>query len=211
MINMKRKILFSIILTFLFLVVFKFESNASFVYIVGGVDIDVDLGINTPDNYPYQERLVTDSSQFNSSQPYYIIDTSDFGYSRNQLINMGYNTLVVVFELDIMEEDDGYQELYIYQETYQNATALCTPITNFEHGSGFCNSQWVRYEFYAEIDISSMNSSSIIFRFGAHGKGDDDWQFRLFQVELGASFNYRCYTTMLWVEGANTGFITGDE
>lgn len=170
---------------------------------VSGVDMSEVLGFRDITDST-TEYKVTDSSETSSSQPYNEVDLSDFGKSISQIRAEGYKTVVVIFELDIKEVKDGYQELFLYDGSGSNASQLVAPITSFEHGSGYRNTSYSRYEFYAEIPAESFCNSVFTMRYGAHGKYDDDWKYRDLQMEIALSYEDKKIDGLQWVENADT-------
>lgn len=161
-------------------------------YVNGGVNIDVDYGIN--EVYRSNEYRITDAPEINQSSD--TINLMEFEISTDELKNNNYKTLVLIFRVDIKEKDDGYQELFVY--TDEN-TQLVGGITKFEHGPGKTNKNYTTYEFYAEIDVNSIINNTLTVRYGANGWFADDWYNKNFGFQLCASKATRVYSNLLWV------------
>lgn len=168
-----------------------------------GVNIDENLGLINMGKKT-NEYEVTDSSEMSSTQPIAEVDLAITGKSIYQIKNEGYKTVVVVFELDIAEINDGYQEFFLYDSSSSNANKLVTLLTNFEHGSGYKNSDCIRYEFYAEVPVDSFKTTVFTMRFGAHGNYSDDWKFKALQVQILLSYEEQKISDLKWYEGVNT-------
>ena len=192
---MKRKISFTALFLLLFSFICLINANASS-YIYNGANIDAYLGVN--DYYSSNNNyVVTDSSQFNSSQPYVTVNLTDYGCILDDLVVDEVETIMVAIKMYIREINDGYQEIYLYRDAAYNAVQLCNPITNFEHYPGVKNEYYQQYEFYAEINVSDLITSSFVIRFGAHGSGDDDWEFSGMTVEMFYSYDQRYYSSLI--------------
>ena len=132
----------------------------------------------------YTEHKVTDSKETAAGQPYFSVDLNKFGYSLNQIKESGYKTIVVIMQMNIRELDDEYQEIYLYKNSSAGSDTLITPIKSFEHGSGYKNTSYTRYEFYAEVPVDNFSSSFFYIRFGANGKYNDDWMLSKLAVQI---------------------------
>lgn len=196
MIRFKKCVVLFAILTFvgLLFVGASIEVEASS-YISGGVNIDVDYGVEY--SYRTDEYLITGASQY--TQNYDCIDITDWGITTTSLAASGYSTLVLIFHLDIKEKNDGYQELYVYQTASNNASSLVSGYTNFEHDPSGVNRTYATYEFYAEINISDIINNKIYLRYSAHGFWGNKWYNKNLEVQLCASFSSRAYSQLTWV------------
>lgn len=180
-------------------------------HVPGGVDITLDLGIYYTSHflpgvaggylldpvYRYDEKSITYASHFN--QYYDVINVNSWNNSVENLINSGYKTLVVIFQIDVREVDDGYQEFYLYNYTSSASSCLAAPYPNFEHGGSSKNTNYIRYEFYVEIRLSDIIDNRIFVRYGAHGNWADTWKNKNLGVQLCASSGTRVYDQILWV------------
>lgn len=183
-------------------------------YVEGGVSIsqEYDILLQTDITNPYYEPgnngytdltqpyKVTDSSHLNSSQPVVTVDLTDFGLTTGAIYNGGFSTLVFVFQLDLKEIDDGYQEFYVFDPVATNKPNFVTPITSFDHGGSGANTSYSRYEFYAEIPRTALTSQYVAIGFSANGWGSDDWVFKNLKVQILTSSQNRNYTNLWWVE-----------
>lgn len=167
-------------------------------YISGGVDITLDTGVYAKVREDVYE--ITDDGPFaQDSNEHDTITVSNCGYSVSNLTNLGYQTLVLIFHLDIWEVNDGYQEIYLYTLNNGTYTQLVTPITGFEHGSGKKNTTQTEYEFYAEIPLSSIKNDRIYVYYSAHGWFEDNWKNTNFQYQICASTETQIYSSLCWV------------
>ena len=159
-------------------------------YVEGGVNVDGLLGVKDATIFN-ESKNVTDKSELNKNQPYAVVDFYKYGVSVSNLKNnSSYKSVIVIFQMEIKEVNDGYQELFLY-ESDTSTTKICDPITNFEHVPGKKGSDYKRYEFYAEIPLNlvSIYLNGFCIRFGAHGNGSDDWKFKDLQVQLLLSYD----------------------
>jgi hypothetical protein len=140
------------------------------------------------------EITITDSSTF--SNYYDEVNLSIFNYNTSSLIAQGYATLGIVFQLDIREVDDGFQEIFIYSGIYNTSTQLVNGITEFEHGPGRKNTTYIRYEFYSEIIISQIVGNTFYIRYGAHGIFNDNWKNKFLEVQLAVSTESRTISNL---------------
>lgn len=199
--RMKRnKMLVFMVVVMVFLVVCLSTTNLyATTYISGGVDIDSVRSNVTIVSIQPDERAVYDDGQFASTQPYEVVSLSRWGYDCDDLILEGYNTIVVIFQISIKEVNDGYQELYLYTTSNSNAANLVTGIEKFEHTPGKKDSNYKRYEFYAEIKIDSIIDNRICFRFDANGDWEDTWKYKAFDAQVLVSKEHRKFTSLLYI------------
>ncbi len=94
---------------------------------------------------------------------------NSLGYTKQQLESFGVVTIGIDFRVMINEIDDGYQHFYLYDGSTTQIAASQT----IDHIYG---STPKIYEFYGEIQLSQLTSSTIYFRFDASGAWDDDWR-----------------------------------
>lgn len=197
---MKKIIIYGLVVFSLTFMIFSLslQKISAYPYINGGVDILLDHGIRSLTSDQYYEYVVTDDDDLDE-QPSIEIDFVDWGINYHNLIWNSYKTVVFIFQLDIAEIDDGYQEIY-----------LCTPendqirsYTNFEHDTSGTNTYFSRYEFYVEFPYTYFGINTTYYlRFGAHGFGDDDWKFRNVKGQVLISTDTYHYSNMLYVTNA---------
>lgn len=131
------------------------------------------------------EKTITDSGRFNQ-----IHDSVNFNsvydgkYNLDNLYNQGYRTMAVEITMDVKEIHDGYQYIYIYDDT---STTSYLSGGRFEHGPGKKDTQYKTYTFYFEIDINNVRDNDFVIRYGASGAFKDDWVTKNVKVQVGWS------------------------
>lgn len=96
------------------------------------------------------------------------------GYNVPELIKDDYKTVKITVTLDAKEINDGYQYLFLYKGSENNAELIQE--IKFEHGSGYKDTNFKNYSFtFNKINLSSLSSSFLYIRYGASGNGEDDW------------------------------------
>lgn len=116
----------------------------------------------------FSSFIVTDDGIFDNN--YIPFDLSDrIGYTKQQLATYGVVTIGVDFRVMVQEIDDGYQHFYLYDGS--NTQLAASPA--LDHIYGFTPKI---YEFYGEVQLNQLTSSTIYFRFDASGGWDDDWK-----------------------------------
>ncbi len=116
----------------------------------------------------FSSIIVTDGGIFNNNYVPFDLYNS-LGYTKNQLASYGVVTIGIDFRIMIQEIDDGYQHLYLYDGSSTQLAASSA----IDHTYGTTPKI---YEFYGEIQLSQLSSSTIYFRFDASGAWDDDWK-----------------------------------
>lgn len=201
----RRSFKYVLFLVFGFVIFMFSSSNVSAtiynnygVYVNGGVYIDyayVDTVTIRPENHEY---LIDDDGVLDQNSDVVNLSTI-WDINCQELRRLGgYNTLVLIFHLEICEFKDGYQEIYLYSGA--NQLVDVSPITTFEHGSGYTETSWEEYEFYAEIPLNNIVSNQITIRYGAHGFGADDWKNRELVAQIGIATEQQNYNQLLNVE-----------
>lgn len=132
-----------------------------------------------------------------------VVDVTDFGLSQEGLYRGAYRTIVVIFQITMKEIDDGYQEIYLINTDETAKGNLVKPITKFEHGSGYKDTSFKRYEFYAEFTGTALCSTQFSICFSANGLFSDDWLVGNVEVQLCTSFETKKNDSLMYVKNAN--------
>ncbi len=113
-----------------------------------------------------RDKKITDDDGVFETVQYYNIDV-------NRLVYLGYTKVNLTIKIDVKEEDDGYQEFWIYYRT--SNTVLHKE--QFEHSPGKTSKKWKTFEFTYTFNLSDLLSDNAAFKieYGASGSGDDDW------------------------------------
>ena len=152
-------------------------------------------GNYTDSTQPYK---VDDDDYLDSDQPKATINLNDFGIQTGTIFYGGFTTLVLVFQIQIKEVIDGYQDIYVYNPTATNYPQLVNHVTlDIDLSDSFTN--YHTFEFYAEIPRTALTSQYIAIGFGAHGWGSDEWLFRNLEVIIGTSSQTRVTTDLLYL------------
>ena len=156
---------------------------------IPGYGVDVDLALDMFNYYPIREaeETITDDGRFEN-----IYDTVDFNYLYNGMYDLeelkreGYMTSVVEITVTVKEIDDGYQYIFLYDDTTPNTYLRGS---RFEHGKGEKNKMPKEYTFYFEVSTYNIIDNNFVIRYGASGSGDDDWVISNVFVQIGFSKN----------------------
>lgn len=211
---MKKKVFlmfFSFFIMF-FLCTFSAEAAEPRPYVKGGVAISKDCGIYDVEksNIEYADIFrendeiafnVTSDSWYSRTNPIISVYLPKYGLNSQALYHGAYKTIVIIFQITIKEEYDGYQEFYLI-DSDENKNYLASPIISFEHGSGYQDGEYRRYEFYAEVPGKRFTSASFQLGFSAHGFGNNNWRFKDVRVQICLSNEQRKINNLLWVEDA---------
>ena len=184
----------------MFFVFFSKGVNANTSYVDGGVSIERDWGIydvkvkNFNDvscNIENRQYVYTVTEQpWNSGiNPIITIDLKEFGMNQQAIYRRAFKTLVVIFQITLREEADGYQEFYLINPSNDNY--LAEPLTSFEHGGNTLNTEYKRYELYTEVPCAKLTKASFSLAFSAHGFLNDNWKFGNVRVQICTS-NEEC-------------------
>lgn len=103
------------------------------------------------------------------------------------------NSIKIVIELDIKESDDGYQEVYLYQQgvsakNVQGGIEKALADWEVAHTSGKKDGNYARYRLTAVVnreDISSLEELWIAF--DARGNDADTWNYKNVSISIEAS------------------------
>lgn len=175
------------------LLIFKLPLSAAR-YIEGGADIYSDFGIVHIREGQY---TITDEKNY-FYQQYDTINLLDkTGYSRQDLLQMNIKTLILIFQLDVKEVNDGYQEFYVFSQT-ELGQIVHASYLNFEHGSGYKNTSFKRYEFYCELNIENIGNEFYL-GYGAHGSSSDTWVNKNLEIQICISKEEQQKTELYWV------------
>ncbi len=135
------------------------------------------------------EATITNAGR-ESRQPDLIPISNDFNVV--YMARAGYKTLKLEVSMEIKEKDDGYQHIYFYSDTNCVADSSVNSYVDkyvfgenpndpslvyakdYEHGEGEKNTNWETVTFSAPIQINLLKKD-IYMRYGASGKGDNDW------------------------------------
>ena len=108
-------------------------------------------------------------------------------YSFNVNMNMYYNyvknttldTIKVTVSLTIWEDQDGYQDVYVYNGDQELA------MKTFEHGEGVTNTKPGPHTHDFTFELNSYKDiDQLTIRFGAHGAFWDTWNFSDLEVRV---------------------------
>lgn len=128
------------------------------------------------------EYKITDSGRF--KQKCDVIDiASEYGISLSILKLLGYNKISrIKITLDVKEEDDGYQYLFLYNGASDSSELLKE--IKFEHGSGYKNKNYLTHTFYVyNINLSKLDDILVV-RYGASGNWEDTWKNKNLKIEF---------------------------
>ncbi len=110
--------------------------------------------------------------------------SSILGKTTAQLKAEGYNSLHITVRFRGKEIDDGYQEIYLYDGASSNSKKLNTTV--FELTPGKKQTSFSSEEECLTCKLDEIKSDMVCIRWGAHGKGNDDWICRSVKVLLTA-------------------------
>jgi hypothetical protein len=150
-------------------------------------------------------ETITDSGRFNQTY-----DTVNFyslygpQYDLASLLTQGYKTMTVEITMDVREVNDGYQYIFIYDDT---STTTRLRGAQFEHTPGEKNTAWKTYVFYLEVAVANLNNNDFVIRYGASGQFEDDWQNENIQVQIGWSFEDVIANYIWKIESVPGGYI----
>lgn len=150
---------------------------------IGDYGVDITYAIDTYNEYLIRNSNVriTDSGRF--KQTY---DTVDFRSIYNGMYDIdkfkkeGYYTLACEISMDIREINDGYQHIFIYDDSSTN-TYLTGGV--FETST----KDYTKMYFYFELSIFNIKDNDFVIRYGASGKFSDDWENQNLKIQIGFS------------------------
>lgn len=114
-----------------------------------------------------EEFTITDAAKEDNKSD--DISLSKFNINYSSLIGAGFTNLYIYIEMDIKELDDGYQEIYICN----GSKTLWEQ--ELEHGGTKKDGNYAHYKFNVGLKLSDLNSGTLSLRYGAHGRGSDNW------------------------------------
>ena len=148
-----------------------------------------------PSTQPYK---VDDDDYLDADQPRATINLNDFGIQTGTIYYGGFTTLVLVFQLQIQEVNDGYQNFYVFNPSATGNPELVNHVElDIDLTDSF--STYHTFEFYAEIPRTALTSQYIAIGFGAYGWGPDEWLFRNLEVVVGTSSQTRVTSNLLYL------------
>ena len=172
-----------------------FKPAYAFIEVPGcGVDITLALDSYTQKTIRQAEQSIDDSGRMGN--PY---DTVDFNilyngqYNLDDLKNQGYVTIAIEITMEAKEVDDGYQYIFIYDDTQTN-TWLAGG--RFEIGPDKKQTSYSEFTFYVELELLNIMDNDFIIRYGASGNFDDDWKNKNVSVQIGFSKEFRQYANV---------------
>lgn len=166
-----------------------------------GVDITLALDSYTQKTIRQAEQTIDDSGRMGN--PY---DTVDFNilyngqYNLDDLKNQGYVTIAIEITMEAKEVDDGYQYIFIYDDTQTN-TWLAGG--RFEIGPDKKQTSYSEFTFYVELELLNIMDNDFIIRYGASGNFDDDWKNKNVSVQIGFSKELRQYSNVWQLAWSN--------
>jgi len=117
----------------------------------------------------------------------------DFGEKTANPINLiemkrlGYKTINFYIRLDVKENDDGYQHIFLYSSPVSSNDYYIGEV-KFEHKSGSKDdSWWTHFEDklkFESISIDKFMNNEFVIRYGASGTWGDDWQNKNLKIWL---------------------------
>ena len=127
--------------------------------------------------YASYTHTVTDGSLEN--QPSFNVDLFLGTYYFNEFKNTTINKIKIEFSMNIWEQNDGYQDLYLLY----NGTQIWGQ--TIEHGPGNKETTPSRYTFTIELNMYDYTTvDRMNLTFGAHGSLGDTWNFNDFEMSV---------------------------
>lgn len=134
-----------------------------------------DLWISS--TYASSTHTVTDGSLNN--QPSFSVDLLLGSYYYNKIKDTTLKKIKIEFSMDIWEQNDGYQDLYLFNGNTQIWKKT------IEHGSGYKETTPMNYTFVIELNVSDYRTVDWMdLKFGAHGSFSDTWKFSDFEISV---------------------------
>ncbi len=127
--------------------------------------------------YASYTHTVTDGDLEN--QPSFNVDLFLGTYYFNEFKNTTINKIKIEFSMNIWEQNDGYQDLYLLY----NGTQIWSQ--TIEHGPGDKVTTPSRYTFTIELNMYDYTTvDRMNLTFGAHGSLGDTWNFSDFEMSV---------------------------
>ncbi len=149
----------------------------------GGTEIENTTVMNVAATHTLYAQWLCIEDQWSASSEVLITDEDDvFDFvtlsklNVTQLINKGYNRVILKIDIEAKEVNRGYQDIWVCNV---NGTQL--KHEGFEHGGdGAANKTYDWHPFTFEFDISTLLSTNGEFKieYGANGDDEDDWYLR---------------------------------
>lgn len=192
---------------FCFLSFFVIKSYA--IVEIPNYSVNVDLALDYFNLYQIRaaQAIITDDGRFNN-----IYDTVNFnylyngGYDLEELKSDGYMTLVIEITAEVYEINDGYQYIFLYDDTTSNTYLRGS---RFEHYPGQKSSTTKEYTFYFEVSLYNIQDNDFVIRYGASGNYDDDWSISNVRIQIGASYEAvktSCGWMLQWLNENHTQY-----
>ncbi len=144
----------------------------------------IDIPESTSYNVRTETATITDSGRSNQKMDIVYLSND---YDLVDLQRAGYTSFTVKVTLTVREEDDGYQYVFLYKNTYCQSQNLSDWVDENIFGEQKSdpnllytyefesNSSWKTYSFTAKVNLASLEDNLYI-RYGASGKYDDTWK-----------------------------------
>lgn len=120
------------------------------------------------------EYRITDSEKISDLCDEFAIENIDYNY----LMLYGYRYVTVTVQLDVREDNAGYQQVYLYH-TASDPRDQYLQRMEIKYGGDETVSKYgvVTFEFKSlDMDNFITNGEiNLVVRYGATGVGDDDW------------------------------------
>ncbi len=136
-----------------------------------------------------EEYVITDNGRWTNPFDKFDIEKM-FGVSAKKLKEAGYNEILIKLSIEIKEEDDGYQYIFINNKTTESSDDLIS--WKIEHYHDKLDSTWWEHTTDGRsnkgngldcvIDLGYFNNDDIYIRYGASGNGGDTWKNRNLKV-----------------------------
>lgn len=99
-----------------------------------------------------------------------------YGIRSSEIMSQNHQTISLKISFDGKEQDDGYQEILIFNSFYEeNVGKALDKKTDIELTPGKIQKEYSTVTVYLTIDLSKVENDMIYIRWGAHGSGYDDW------------------------------------
>lgn len=95
----------------------------------------------------------------------------------------------IIIDLSIKEQDDGYQEIYVYnagvdKNAVQRGQGKAIASIEVEHGVGKVNKNYQKYRLTAVVSRGSINGDRMWIAFDSWGRDEDTWYAKDITVTL---------------------------